>query len=308
MPEWVAYVIMIAIGILIDRLVLYRSARRRRLRRTDRLRMSAASTPPRGVDRRCRRDRPRACRQAGRPPVLLADATGFHGHAYLPVAAHLGPHFHTFALDFRGHGDTPLPADWTIGWEGYGDDALAAARGVAALPGNDGGLVGFGHSMGGTALLMAALDDPGLFRLLVLFEPIVVPTDRPRPAGGPNELSEGARRRRPVFDSFDAAIANYASKPPMAAFDPTPSTPTSATGSARGRSHPTQVRSDTEADTFDNGANHRTFDRLGEIATPVVVLAGASEDMRPSAFAPDSPPPCRTVASCARTTWTTSGR
>ena len=30
MPEWVVYVIMIAIGILIDRLVQYRSARRRR--------------------------------------------------------------------------------------------------------------------------------------------------------------------------------------------------------------------------------------------------------------------------------------
>src|SRR5688572_32991826 len=93
---------------------------------------------------------------APHPLVLLAHATGFHGHAYLPVAKHLAPRFHTYAMDFRGHGDTALPPDWTVAWSGYGDDALAAAEAVAALPGGDGGIVGFGHSMGGAGLLMAA--------------------------------------------------------------------------------------------------------------------------------------------------------
>ena len=47
---------------------------------------------------------------AGHPVVLIAHATGFHGHAYLPVAKRLAPRFHTFGMDFRGHGDTALPA------------------------------------------------------------------------------------------------------------------------------------------------------------------------------------------------------
>ena len=65
---------------------------------------------------------------APHPLVLLAHATGFHGHAYLPIAKHLAPRFHTMAMDFRGHGDTPCPAGWTVSWSGYGDDALAAAE------------------------------------------------------------------------------------------------------------------------------------------------------------------------------------
>lgn len=225
---------------------------------------------------------------AGRPLVLFAHATGFHGHAYLPVATHLGSRWHTFALDFRGHGDTSRPAGWTAAWEGYGDDALAAARAVAARPGNEGGIVGFGHSMGGAGLLMAALADPALFRLLVLFEPIVMPTDRQRPDDAPNELRDGARRRRPVFDSYDAAIANYASKPPMAAFDPDALDAYVRHGFRQEGDH-IRLKCDptTEADTFDNGGNHDTFARLGEIDTPVVVLAGAPEEMRPSSFAPD---------------------
>ncbi len=90
------------------------------------------------------------------PVVLVAHATGFHAHAYLPVAAALAPRFHTFAFDFRGHGDTPLAPGWAVDWDGYGDDAVAAAEAVAATPAPPRGLIGFGHSMGGTALLLAA--------------------------------------------------------------------------------------------------------------------------------------------------------
>src|SRR5690606_34879654 len=98
-----------------------------------------------------------------------------------------------------------------------GDDALAAARAVAP----NGGLVGFGHSMGGACLLMAAHRDPGLFDLIVAFEPIVFPPRDPdAEATNASTLSVGARKRRASFDSFDQALANYSSKPPMMAFHP----------------------------------------------------------------------------------------
>ena len=223
---------------------------------------------------------------AGHPIVLLAHATGFHGHAYLPIAKHLAPQFHTFALDCRGHGDTPLPPGWAASWASYGEDTLAAALAVAALPDGEGGIVGFGHSMGGAALLMAAVARPGLFRLLVLFEPIVFPTDRIRDPDAPNPLRDGARRRRAVFDSFDAALANYASKPPMAAFEPDALDAYVRHGFRQEGDHVRlKCDPDTEADTFDNGGNHTTWDDLGRVDAPVIVVGGVVEEMQPSAVA-----------------------
>ena len=140
--------------------------------------------------------------------------------------------------------------------------------------------------MGGAALLMAAAAHPGLFRLLVLFEPIVFPTDRVRDPDAPNPLRDGARRRRAVFDSFDAALANYASKPPLAAFEPDALDAYVRHGFRQDGDHVRlKCDPDTEADTFDNGGNHTTWDRLGAIEAPVVVVGGQVEEMRPSAVA-----------------------
>ena len=227
---------------------------------------------------------------AGRAPhpiVLLAHATGFHGHALLPIAKALAPRFHSWGMDFRGHGDTALPDDWTVSWDGYGDDAFAAASALAALPGGAGGIVAFGHSMGGAALVMAAARQPELFRLLVLFEPIVFPTDRLRDPDAPNPLRDGARRRRSTFESFEEAIANYASKPPMSAFDPDALDAYVRHG-FRQDGDVVRLKCDpnTEADTFDNGGKHSTWDSLEGLSTPIVVIAGPAEDMRPSMVAP----------------------
>ncbi len=170
---------------------------------------------------------------APHPIVLLAHATGFHGHAHLPIAKALAPHFHSWGMDFRGHGDTPLPGGWTVSWDGYGDDAFAAASALAALPGGAGGIVAFGHSMGGAALVMAAARQPELFRLLVLFEPIVFPTDRLRDPDAPNPLRDGARRRRATFAASRRRSPTTRRSRRCRRSTPTSSTPTSATGSGK---------------------------------------------------------------------------
>ena len=222
---------------------------------------------------------------AGRP-LLLSHATGFHGYCYLPIADELSDQFTSFALDYRGHGDTARPDDWQVEWDRYGDDALAAARAVAP----DGGLVGFGHSMGGAGLLMAAHRDPGLFDLIVAFEPIVFPPREVDPHHGTENngtvLSRGARKRRASFDTFDDAIANYASKPPMMAFDPDVLRLYVAHGF---RPAPEGIRlkcdPEHEARTFDNGGNHTTWADLPEIDTRVVVVAGKVDEFGPAAIA-----------------------
>ncbi len=214
-------------------------------------------------------------------PLLLSHATGFHGHCFLPIADALDDLFASFALDYRGHGDTARPDDWQVDWARYGDDALAAARAVAP----EGGLVGFGHSMGGAGLLMAAHRDPDLFDLIVAFEPIVFPDDPDRPSDGPM-LSDGARRRRATFPSFEDAIDNFASKPPMMAFDSDVLRLYVAHGF---RPSPEGVRlkcdPEHEARTFDSGASHHTWDLLPEIETRVIVVGGAVDGTGPAALA-----------------------
>jgi pimeloyl-ACP methyl ester carboxylesterase len=214
-------------------------------------------------------------------PLLFAHATGFHAHCYLPMADALAERFTSYGLDFRGHGDTPrATTPPPLDWRGYGDDAEAAARAIAP----DGGLVAFGHSMGGAGLLMAASRNPRLFDTLVLFEPIVFPAARD---DGPIPLVAGARKRRASFPSFEEALANFASKPPMIAFDPDVLRLYVAHGF---RPSPEGVRlvcdPEHEAQTFETGGLHRTWDDLPSITTRTVVVAGPPDgDVGPAAIA-----------------------
>jgi pimeloyl-ACP methyl ester carboxylesterase len=230
---------------------------------------------------------------ADHPVVLIAHATGFHGHAYLPVAAAMAPRFHTFAFDFRGHGDTPLAPGWVVGWDGYGDDALGAAEAVAATPRAPGGLIGFGHSMGGTALLLAAHRRPALFSVLVLFEPIVPPIDLVTAAAEGNRVNSlvvATRRRRALFPSIDAARANYAAKPPLDAFEPAALDAYVRHGfhaDVDGAGVRLKCDPELEARTFEAGTKQRTWELLPEIDVPVVVASGRVGDDQPSRFAAD---------------------
>ena len=144
------------------------------------------------------------------PDLLICHATGFHGLAYRPLAECLNEHFRVWALDFRGHGDSgPAPGD-DYAWSGMGADVAACAAAIGAAP-----LFGFGHSMGGAALLLAERSQPGTFERLFLYEPIVLPRGF-FDARNANPLAAGARNRREVFNSRAEALARYASRSPLA--------------------------------------------------------------------------------------------
>lgn len=215
--------------------------------------------------------------------LLLSHATGFHAHCYAPMAEALADRFHSLALDYRGHGMTERPADWAVDWDRYGDDAVVAAAAVAP----EGGLVAFGHSMGGAGLLMAALRDPGRFSLIVAFEPIVFPPPDPTAPRPDTPLVAGARRRRRSFPSYEAALENYAAKPPLGSFTPAALRAYVEHG-FRPEGDEVVLRCDPEheARTFEQGGNHGTWDRLPQITTPVVVVAGRQDGMGPAAIAP----------------------
>jgi pimeloyl-ACP methyl ester carboxylesterase len=150
------------------------------------------------------------------PTVLAAHATGFHGAVWGPLAAELCALSGATVLapDMRGHGTSRLPDDVVLDWDGFADDVLAVvdAMGLEAP-------IGVGHSKGGAALLRAEARRPGTFRGLWCFEPVVFPPGFATGRMEGNPLAAGALRRRDTFPSAAEAHMNFATKPPMDAFD-----------------------------------------------------------------------------------------
>ncbi|MDP4981685.1 MAG: alpha/beta fold hydrolase, partial [Ilumatobacteraceae bacterium] len=125
--------------------------------------------------------------------VFFSHANGFHGRCFDPVIATLVADYECASFDLRGHGDSAVSPDWSVAWQGYGDDALAIAKQISKPT------IAVGHSMGGAALVMAALVEPQLFRALILYEPIIFPSAIREIASknsAPSPLVEGARRIR----------------------------------------------------------------------------------------------------------------
>lgn len=214
-------------------------------------------------------------------PVLAAHATGFHGRVWTPVAQGLADH-HVIGPDFRGHGCTELPAGVPVDWDGFARDVLAV---VDAL-----GLVrplGIGHSKGGAALLRAEVHRPGTFRAIWCFEPIVFPTALVAGREEANPLAEGALRRRTTFGSYEAAIANFAAKPPLSALraDVLSAYVYGGFRPLDDGSVTLRCRPEIEAEVYRMGTAHDTFDHLGTLRCPVAVAMGATTPMSPAALA-----------------------
>lgn len=224
------------------------------------------------------------------PDLLMAHATGFHGRVWQPVADLLADTFHCVAFDQRAHGDSPPPADGNYAWAGLADDARAA---MAAA-----GLhhpLAVGHSAGGAALLLVEEDDPGTFPALWCFEPVVFPPFGETAAGPaarsapnplvPNPLAESARRRRSTFPSRQAALDNYASKPPMSAFAPDALAAyvehgfVDADGGVRLACEP-----ESEARFYEMSREHSAFERLDRVACPVTLAYGTETTHFPPAI------------------------
>ncbi|RYF81259.1 MAG: alpha/beta hydrolase [Comamonadaceae bacterium] len=149
--------------------------------------------------------------------LVFAHANGFNAMTYRQLLAPLGAAgWHVLAIDQRGHGRSQLAADPDPAphtWLRYRDDLLALFDALGGPP-----RVLAGHSMGGTAsvLAAAALRASGAaVPALVLLDPVLVPPN-PQEAGPEDWISpdqsplvRGALRRNDRFDSPEAALASY---------------------------------------------------------------------------------------------------
>ncbi len=160
----------------------------------------------------------------GQGPLLhLAHANGFPPGTYTPFAARLTDRFHVVGCEGRalwGAHDSRQFRHWR---ELAGD--LARFLGEMA----PGGIIGAGHSLGAVTSLFCAVANPGLFRALVLIDPVIVPAQMaPVIAAavrlglaGRNRVIAGARRRRVEWPDRETVFRAYRAAPIFARWQET---------------------------------------------------------------------------------------
>jgi len=226
------------------------------------------------------------------PLLVLCHATGFCAGMYASIAERLTDRYHCVGLDFRGHGQSERPEGVSMAWSGMGHDLLAVIDHSLANRGEapDTPVLAVGHSMGGASIVLAELTRPGSIASAWALEPILFPTPNEiDPATGnpvhESPLVAGARRRRPEFESRQAARDRYGSRPPFSEIDAAvlqayvdygfrdlPD------GTVRLRCEP-----ETEAQVFENSLCG-AFEHLAEIRFPFLVAA-SGDGMAPALVA-----------------------
>ncbi len=215
----------------------------------------------------------------------MAHATGFCAEIWRPIAERLADSFDCWALDFRGHGRSGVPASGSFDWDGTADDVFSVIGEARRSAGVSGPWFGVGHSMGGAALLLAEQRVPGTFRGQWAFEPVVFPPGT-FAEGDSNPLAESAARRRAGFESRDAARANYSSKPPMNSFDPDALEAYLDGGLIEADDGTVRLACEpqNESSVYQMASQHGAFEHLGEVQCPVVIARGVIAP-GPGAFA-----------------------
>ena len=146
--------------------------------------------------------------------LIFSHANGFNAAAYRSLLSPLSASLRIWAPDLRGHGRSTLPvfARPKTSWLDHRDDLLGLLAAVDGPP-----VVLAGHSMGGTASLLAAAERPNRVSSLVLFDPVIwkrsavlafnLPFAHRLMAGIP--IARSTLRRRSLFDSREQAMAAY---------------------------------------------------------------------------------------------------
>ncbi|MFN9164194.1 MAG: alpha/beta fold hydrolase [Alphaproteobacteria bacterium] len=148
------------------------------------------------------------------PAVHFAHANGFNALAYRTLFDELSLYMRIHAIDLRGHGQTTLASNpkGLKSWQVHADDIV---RTIQEIDGKARILAG--HSIGATASLMAALDQPQWVTGLVLVEPVLLPPSQLRRRAlerflGLHNPPRLTRRKRGIFPSREAMFEAYRSR------------------------------------------------------------------------------------------------
>ncbi|WP_329124181.1 alpha/beta fold hydrolase [Streptomyces sp. NBC_01353] len=134
--------------------------------------------------------------EADAPPVVLVHGRGGSSADWARIAEELATDRRVYAVDLRGHG----LSDWTgtYGFDVFRDDLRGFLKELDLV-----GADVIGHSMGGAASYLLAMDEPCLIGRLVLEEaPVFFPLDPPR--------GHVARPEGPLGLDWDVVLATNA--------------------------------------------------------------------------------------------------
>jgi pimeloyl-ACP methyl ester carboxylesterase len=120
------------------------------------------------------------------PPLFLAHANGYPPACYRQLTAGLTPHHQLIGLKHRALRSKPHPPA-KIRWDSYAQDMIDSIRHYSDEP-----AWVMGHSLGATTAILAALQQPELFKGLILLDPVLLPT---RIILGLKLLPDKARKR-----------------------------------------------------------------------------------------------------------------
>ena len=161
--------------------------------------------------------------RGGQGPALhFAHANGFPPGTYRRLLEQFAPHAHVYTLEGRCLVPGMDPAALRD-WDELAEDLAQALRARGLGP-----VLGVGHSVGGTATLLAAAKYPELFQAVVMLDPVLFTGPRAVALrllgllglGGRVPPASLARRRREHWTSREEAGASYGKKALFRGFDP----------------------------------------------------------------------------------------
>jgi pimeloyl-ACP methyl ester carboxylesterase len=217
---------------------------------------------------------------AGAPWLHFAHATGMHGLLYARLLEPLADRFRIVASDARGHGRTalidpaPPPTD-RVEWENFATDTLAITAAVAP----DEPWLLAGHSMGGSASLLAAVKQPERVAGLVLIDPPMIPFAMAREAVAagvvmPNPMADAAAQRRAEYPDVASARERWRGRGVFAGWDDEDLEAYLADGLRPSENGVTLACTPAwEAATF-RGVSHRIEGALAALDRPFALVAG----------------------------------
>lgn len=146
--------------------------------------------------------------------LVFAHANGFNAYTYRQLLSGLAGHLRIWAVDLRGHGHTTLPAkvQGRRNWHDHRDDLISLLETMDGPP-----MALCGHSIGGTAGLLAAAKVPHRISRLILLDPVIwsfatmavfnTPLLNRVAARAP--IVQSTLRRRARFDSREQAFKSW---------------------------------------------------------------------------------------------------
>jgi pimeloyl-ACP methyl ester carboxylesterase len=148
--------------------------------------------------------------------IHFALANGFPPGIYAPLLNPLTANYRVLSLPPRALWPGERPPEALRDWQMLADDIRFGLKQLGLSR-----IVGIGHSFGGIASVLASLDDPDLFRALILLDPTILPTSafdfmaEIQASGEVRHFApvQSALRRKQTWENVDDAYQYFRSKP-----------------------------------------------------------------------------------------------